>query len=328
MLNLQEYSTDVELVSGILTSVLSPITVTANVLLLATLWKNSSSYFRTPTMYFIMGLGATDLTTGLLVEPIKAFCSLDFYLRNRRRTAVCSTMAENVVDIVLPATANSSFLIVLALSLSQYVAVGWPCSFASVVSVKSAKVSVVIAWGYSLSFSLVQLFWGGAEDSAKKILARVDLYVHSTAVSIALVIVYVLMLKALCNHIRHRQRTCSVESRQTRDISIKLNSSESHEPKLQRAPRVRMMESKFIKVNLILIFILLLSTIPMNVVKYVTLSWKSDSHLSLAKSARLEIARKVTDDVLLVKFALDAFVYVWRLPRYRAALLHNLTDCC
>ena len=156
-IRLQEYSTKVELASGILASWLSLITVTANVSLLATLWRNTSSYFRSPTMYFIIFLSVTDLVTGLVVEPIKAFCSLDFYRRNRRRTALCLTLTEKVVDIILPATANASFLIVLALSVTQYLAVGFPCRFGSLVKAKYVRISVAIAWGYAFMFSILQL---------------------------------------------------------------------------------------------------------------------------------------------------------------------------
>ena len=326
LIRLQEYSIKVELSSAVLVTVLAPITVTANTLLLGTFWKSTSSYFRSPTMYFIIFLSVTDLIIGLLVEPIKAFCSLDFYLRNRKRSDLCLTLTERVVDVVLPATANASFLIVLALSLSQYLAVAFPCRFGGLVTVKTVRISVGVAWGYSLAFSMLQLLWR-KENSFTKALHMYDLYGHSIAISSALICLYILMLKALNRQIRNRNRTSFLKTRDRRSCSVTQNNS--HPQKTKATPRMRVMEIQFIKMNILLIIILLLCTLPTIVVKYIVevSKLKRQNGSSSLAEIRMRIIEKIADDVLLVKFMLDAFVYVWRLPRYRKALLNTISAC-
>ena len=58
-----------QLATGICLAILSPITITSNVLLLLTIFKDPLKCFRVPATYFIIALASVDLATGLLVEP-------------------------------------------------------------------------------------------------------------------------------------------------------------------------------------------------------------------------------------------------------------------
>ena len=55
------------LLLSIVIAVLSPITVTGNVLIVAVIWRNRT--LRTPFYMFLCGLALTDLSTGLITQP-------------------------------------------------------------------------------------------------------------------------------------------------------------------------------------------------------------------------------------------------------------------
>lgn len=57
----------VTLSACIVTSLLAPMTVAANVLILAAIWRNPS--LRTPSYVLLAGLALTDFCTGLLTPP-------------------------------------------------------------------------------------------------------------------------------------------------------------------------------------------------------------------------------------------------------------------
>lgn len=70
-----------QLATGISLAVLSPITITSNVLLLLTISKDPLKCLRAPATYLIVTLALVDLATGLLVEPFFVMYRVASYMQ-------------------------------------------------------------------------------------------------------------------------------------------------------------------------------------------------------------------------------------------------------
>ena len=67
--------------TSVVVSILSPLAVVANGLILATIWRNPS--LRTPSYVLLAGLALTDLGTGLISQPIYVTNWLIYLLKPR-----------------------------------------------------------------------------------------------------------------------------------------------------------------------------------------------------------------------------------------------------
>ena len=75
-------------------------------------------------------------------------------------------------------------------------------------------------------------------------------------------------------------------------------------------------ERKFIKANFLLIAILFLTSQPAAIIWIAKLYSSEDP-----KSPKFLIINLMVDNLLYLKFLLDPFVYAWRIPKYRQALM-------
>ena len=113
------------MISGTILGVFCPLTVLANVLLLLAIYKDPLNTFRTPTACFLVGLAITDLVAGLVPEPLVTSCYFMHYHDHPNAITSCPKMFR-IAGIVAAITANASFLIVMAFTFAQYVAVAFP----------------------------------------------------------------------------------------------------------------------------------------------------------------------------------------------------------
>ena len=70
-----------QLATGIGLAILSPVTITSNVVLLITILKDPLKCFRTPATYFIVTLALVNLTTGLFIEPFFVMHRVATYIK-------------------------------------------------------------------------------------------------------------------------------------------------------------------------------------------------------------------------------------------------------
>lgn len=296
------------LISGTFLAVICPLTVLANVLLLVAIYKDAFKTFHTPTACFLVGLAITDLVTGLVPEPMVTNCYFMNYLDDPSKDTRCPKMF-NIAGIVAAITMNASYLIVMAFTFAQYIAVAFPLKYKRLISVRKTLICVVVIWVYSTLFEMSR-FIGVPQE----VLEKVDLHLHSTFSLLFTIITYVLLQMAFRRHMAERSATLHT----TNTVSTMMTTQELESPRKQK--RRPMIERNFVRLNLLLIVILLVCSQPSAILWYIYLYGGE----SVKNSQNLFVVRVIAENTLYLKFLLDPFLFAWRLPRYRKALKNAL----
>ncbi|KAJ7391385.1 hypothetical protein OS493_018428 [Desmophyllum pertusum] len=92
----------ITLVVCIITSLLAPLTVAANALILAAIWRNPS--LRTPSYVLLAGLAFTDFSTGLLCQPVFVVYKLAELAGNRKLFCIAGVVTESVALFLVSLT--------------------------------------------------------------------------------------------------------------------------------------------------------------------------------------------------------------------------------
>ena len=245
------------------------------------------------TTYFLVGLPVVDILTAATQEPAYATCFIMMYARHpdTRYTYPKLLSVRRTISI---ASMNCSFLIVLAFTFTQYVVVISPLNYAQNVTKRRVIICVLAIYVYSVLFSVLPEM-GVSEDAQRKI----DNTFHSICLIYFTVIIYILFIAfkkkmAASNRLR--------EDKETNDGS--------------KDDRRTDVERKFITVNFLLIAILFLTSQPAAMFWIAKLYSSEDPN-----SAKFLIINLMVDNLLYLKFLLDPFVYAWRIPKYRQALM-------
>ncbi len=82
------------LISCVVTSLLAPMAVVGNVLIMAAIWKNPS--LRTPSYVLLAGLAFTDFCTGLLSQPFKKKKKVAELAENRKMICIAGVSTQIV----------------------------------------------------------------------------------------------------------------------------------------------------------------------------------------------------------------------------------------
>ena len=193
---LQHYR-EVQIASGIFLALVSLAAAVGNGLLLVMIWKDPFKAFRTPTTFFIIGLAVADFLTGIIVCPIQASLSIAGYIGIKRNSLILPFLqkAASVATFISLITMNSSYIILLSLTWSQFLAISSPHKHKGLVTKRRAKASLILTWAYTIVFAILY----GVE---KTVLFKVDLYVHTTGSLLLLTIAYFCLYKAFKRHMR------------------------------------------------------------------------------------------------------------------------------
>ena len=293
------------LVSGIYLSIIALVTVFGNGLLLLAILKDPFNSFRTPTTVFVVGLALADFLTGLIVDPLTAFLDIASYLElfNTNDANVAKVLEACIhVNIHISfITMNASFLILLALTFCQCIAISLPHKHRTFVTRRNTIIALAIIAVYSVIFSLLSEF-----KLPLKVKLEIDTHLNTNVVAIILVLFYILLYRA------HRLHHNSVSSLDKNDAARKRRKEQQRE---------------FTAVNLLLVTFLLIFTLPSIIFWNLMLYKYALRHLlSPSQNLRLDLARVLIFDVLVMKFALDPCIYAWRLSRYRQAIA-NIMRC-
>lgn len=297
------------LVSGTFLAVICPLTILANVLLLVAIYKDSFNTFRTPTACFLVGLAITDLITGLVPEPMATSCYFMHYNNHPAMMTRCLNKFK-IAGIVAAITMNSSFLIVMAFTFAQFVAVAFPLKYKRLITVRKTLICVAVIWTYTTLFELLQTM-----GVPKEVIEKIDLHLHSTFSLIFTIVTYVLLQLAFQRQMAERSVTLHLTD--TASMSTGEMMLENPTRKQKRKPIV---ERNFVRLNLLLIVILLVCSQPSAILWYIYLY----AGESTSQSQTLFVVRVVAENTLYLKFLLDPFVFAWRLPKYRRALKNAL----
>ena len=301
-----------EFASGCTLAVLSPITVTTNVLLLTAIFKDPLKYFRKPTRYFVLGLSGADLLSGLFVEPFFALYYFGRFFRASTEFQAISKTLFLIGSVISTASLNASFVMVLMLSAAQFIAIDYPYRYKTWIKKKFVLPSVLATWLYFTVFSLLPML--GVDQY---LFFKLNLTIHATLISVILAVLQILTYKAFRAHSEHQKikRNASSLTRCSRIDSAK--NGNGRKLLMKKSFRCRELDRHFVVMTFYLSAILLFSAFPHIGVFYVFLYKQPQS---LSEELNLNVLLRITDLLLFVKVAADAFIFAWRLPTYRKSL--------
>lgn len=293
-------------VSAFLFSFLSPVTVVSNSLLLVAIYKDPFKSFRTPVTYFIISLALVDLVTGLIVEP---FFAVYYFVCHYYQTLSPGKYFEYLfqtgafLSIIM---LSSSFLLVLALTTTQYIAITFPHKYKRLFTKKRVLVSVTCCFVYFAVFSALQF-----TKIPKEIYLKINIHLHPTVVGILLTVAHIFLYRSFR---KFAQKSQAIRQQSTVSRSL-------HKSKSSHVAHGNKNEAKHQKqltvVALLLSALLLLCSFPHIVTFYIYLYTKPRSFEFLLN---ISIALRVSDMIMFVKVALDAYIYAWRHLKYRKAV--------
>ena len=291
-----------QLATGICLMILSPVTVISNALLLFTIFKDPLKCFRAPATYFMVALAFVDLTTGLLIAPFFVMYRVAAYVK------WSPTLGEPYLTLfqigiwLSYVGFNASFLLVLGLILTQFTAITYPHHYRSVVTTRRVLACVGFSLGYFTGFILLQFV-----VVPKATLFQVDLHLHSTLITVLLILSSAMLLNSFHRFAKESRRLGGMNSVENRGVG-----AHSSKPRTNRIS-----QRQFTIVTLLLSGILIVCALPHIITVHISLYTKQKT---LQERLDLFAVITIADEMMFVKVALDAFIYAWRLTKYRRSL--------
>lgn len=289
----------ISLISATSSVILALVTATGNGLLLLAIWKDPLHCFRTPVTLIVLSLAVADFITGVIIDPLHAFLGFVHFLgmEGALKDVIKTVVFINVHLAFI--TMNTSFLTLLALTWSQFLAISYPHRHRAVVTKRKVVCVIVAIWLYTLIFSLLHNMGVPAV-----VVANLDTYLNTTCVLIALTWAYIFLYIAYTRHFRRM-----VPIRIGRHSIDALGYKRHHERR------------KFVVVNFMLVVFVVVFSLPVLILSHVNVY----SQNTLPPEEH-RIAKLLATDALLIKFALDPYIYAWRLPKFRLAF-KRLVKC-
>lgn len=296
-------SCSILLSSGIIVTIFAVLTVVGNGLLLLAIYKDPYHSFRIPPTVFVVGLAVADFLTGAVVAPAFVHSRFSTYLLRRNETSCCcklddkllSSKATNKLSFL---TMNASYLILLFLTWSQFSAIHFPHRHRVVLTTRKVAACVISVWVYLILFSLLQLV-----IDEHKTFMKLDFYMHTLVFLILLTVAY------CCLYVAYKTQIQRI---------VAVTTERCTETERRESMRIRRRsERQFTIVTLVLGMFIIIWTLPSTVLQFISVYFKE---LRSNEGIALLLARELSSDILFLKFALDPFVYCWRLVSYRKAL--------
>lgn len=288
----------VETFSVVFLSFLALGTTVTNGFTLYAIYKDPLKCFRTPLTIFISGILVSDFLTGLIVEPVLAILySMNYIHIHLLRT----------IQIVGMITINTSFFIILALAIAQFMALKVPMVYESWFTNRSSMVIIACIWAYSCTFSILPEIF----SMSLWAFYTIDLILNTTLVTIALVIIYIL--------------TYIVFRKTNRELG-ENNAENGQRPADQRPADQRakeQVENDFLKGTFLLTVILIVTVWPFMITLYV---WIFNPYVNMAKLVEEYSALIICENLLYLKFLWDPLIFIVRVSKYRKAVVMTLTD--
>lgn len=283
-------------------SVLAVATVVSNGVFLWTFYKDPLKCLRTPSAIVIAGLSSANFLTGLIVEPAFVAFYLWQYVADEEDWGVFLRFAQAFSFV----TMNTSFLLMLALAIIQYLLIKYPRVYQKTVSPKSALVGVIAIWIYAIFFALLPEMFH--VNGFAYFLA--DMILHVTMLTVILVILYIAIYYEF-RKLAQRHRNADLGHNTEGEGSV-VEPSESEQQRRQA-------EKDFVYGTFILTLILIITVWPFCLSLYITIC---------CFSVEAYIAVMITQLFLLWKFAMDPFVFAWRLRKFRKSLVFAMQGSC
>ena len=129
--------------------VLACLIIAANSLVIVLVYRNKQ--LRTTTNLYLACLAFSDLLSGLIPIPLIFACNLMPFADS---IAACIAM-----DLASRFIAFSTILHLVIVTFERYVMIIHPMQYRKIISKQTTVASLILIWIFSLSVSLIQLFW-------------------------------------------------------------------------------------------------------------------------------------------------------------------------
>ena len=160
--------------------------------------------FRTPASYRIIALCCVDFTAGLVMKPLFIAYRLASYLKWSLYPGRSYVRLLRIGSSISTIGLNLSFLLVLALIWTQFLAITHPQRYRSAITTRRILVFVGISTLYFTAFTLLQFI-----GVSRRSLLQINLHFHATVITILLFVGSAILLRSL--------RRFAKESRQNED---------------------------------------------------------------------------------------------------------------
>ncbi len=277
------------------------IAAIANVLLLLAIYKNPLKCFRNPTTYFIANLAVVDLLNALFhFEALLVWQTkyVSVYCLPGAWETINSGFGEFAYFLTFPSVA--------VLALERYVSIAHPLWHQVNVTSRLCYTWIAIVWFVNCIFTVILNLV--KSDTPNLLTAYPSIFYLTT------VIVYLLAFISI-----RKQRFSLLTDSTKSDCTKRLM-------KLRLRNQNRFLTTVFI-INVVLIFGIIPTVIGTHL-SY-TLEGDEEGSGSLQEetvNSSLDVLSFITDILFLLNMAVNPFLYIWRLPKYRKTFL--VMYCC
>ena len=268
--------------------ILAAVIITGNLTLLFISYKDPRKSLRSPPAFLIANLSASDLLLGLFNVFLVAL--RDVY-RYKQLPMPFFGVLRAVMYTVFITTLFVSSNLIIAMSITCYVAINKPMEYKSIITKRRIKIYTAVLWVISILACILPV-----TNVPEETYTMIYLHTHATVPAILLTVIYVKVFRALARRTRELQ---------VRGYDLAVSNALERERQMTIA-------------IIIILALFYISYMP----QYITLHL-----LHFCKSCQESLTfHKI--DVALSRFlyinsAINPFVYAWRVPRYRQAFV----DC-
>jgi len=265
------------------------IAITAgNSMLLYTIYKDPRKSLRSAPGFLITNLTVADLLLGLLNLSIVAV--RDVY-RSQLINMPFLGILKAFMYIVFMTTLFVSCNTIIVMSATCYVAINQPLEYKTIVTTKRIKICIAVLWIMGLGTCLLPV-----AGLSQQTFVMIYLHTHATIPAILLTVIYVKVFRAVARRTRELQQS-GYDKLATKSLERERN---------------------MVVVVIIILALFYITYMP----QYITL------HLLYFCNSCQQSVTFHEIDVALSRFvylssAINPFVYAWRVPKYRKALI----DC-
>ena len=272
---------------------LSAVTVVGNFILLATIWNDPHKSLRTPPCLLIANLSLADFLVGLCVVPPVAF--RDVY-RSFGQLVPSLLIGKIMASYILCATLFVSSATIVAMSITCFVAINNPMQYKTKITKKRVYGLIAMIWITSLLICCVPL-----TKIPENTYLLIYIHTHISLPALLLMVIYAKGFRAL--------------ARRRRELLQNTHASDENNVNKRAFERERNM-AVTVTIILVMFYITYLPEfITIHLANFCSSCEINEDSVTFHKV-----------DVILSRFiffnsAVNPFVYAWRVPKYRRALV-------
>ena len=269
---------------------LSFITVIANFILLATIYRDPHKSLGTPPCLLIANLSFSDYLVGLCVVSLVAF--RDVY-RSIDRLVPLPMAVGIFASYVLCTTLFVSSGTMVALSTSCFVAINNPMEYKTKITRTRIWIFIVIIWVISLLMCFLP-----ATNISENTYLLIYCHTHVSLPAVLLIVIYFKGFRTL--------------ARRTRELSIEVHAS------VENSRRALERQRNMAVTILIILAMFFVTYIPQFTLVHI--QFFCDSYKFNEESITFHKIDVVASRFVFLNSAVNPFIYAWRMSTYRRAL--------